>query len=210
MKPTQLCVALLLTVFLSACNRPRPTGIEFEKIDAAAGPDQHLVTGDEPIIVAVKNSTFALTPKAKYRLSGTVVSRESYSDGWDSILSPVDLAIAWGKLADPQFEKHVSFSQSGRWYYYKAHAGSPVDNRYIGTHSGNNHIIPANQNVSKAVKWVRRKDKIILEGFLVDVKGTYKGGTVMWNTSLSRTDTGNGSCELFYVTKTRIDTKVYE
>ena len=41
-------------------------------------------------------------------------------------------------------------------------------------------------------------------------KGTYKGRTVLWNTGLSRIDTGNGSYEPSYVSKVRIDTKVYE
>ena len=45
---------------------------------------------------------------------------------------------------------------------------------------------------------------------VVNIKGTYKGQPVVWNTSLSRTDTGTASCELVYVSKVRIDTKIYE
>ena len=71
-------------------------------------------------------------------------------------------------------------------------------------------MIPANENVRRAVKMIKEKDEVFLEGFLVSLKGTYKGETVTWNSSLSRTDTGDGSCELFYVSKVRIDTMVYE
>jgi hypothetical protein len=78
------------------------------------------------------------------------------------------------------------------------------------SHSANNHIIPANENIHEAVKTIWKKDIVVLEGVLVNIKGTYKGQPVTWNTSLSRKDTGNGSCELFYVSKVRIDTKVYE
>lgn len=206
-----LCSAFLLWIgCLSGCDRPRPIGSEWERIDPSGDPEQHLVRSGEPIIITLKQGIFTLRPRATYRLSGTVVGTESYSKGWNSVLSPVDFAIAWGRLADPHVEQHISFSQSDRWYYYKAHSDSPVDCAYIGAHSGNHHIIPASQNVGRAVKSVRRKDKIVLQGVLVDVRGTYKGSLVMWNTSLSRTDTGAGSCELFYVTKARIESKVYE
>ena len=57
---------------------------------------------------------------------------------------------------------------------------------------------------------VKTKEKVNLEGFLVQLTGTYHGSTVNWNTSLSRTDTGNGSCELFFVSKARIESRIYE
>lgn len=44
----------------------------------------------------------------------------------------------------------------------------------------------------------------------VNFTGTPEGQTVTWNTSLSGMDTSNGSCELFYVSYVRIETKVYE
>ena len=42
------------------------------------------------------------------------------------------------------------------------------------------------------------------------MSGTYDGKTVWWNTSLSRTDSGDGSCELIYLTKARIGNRIYE
>jgi len=93
---------------------------------------------------------------------------------------------------------------------YKWREGSPVDHSYIISHSSNNHVIPVNENIYQAIKTIREKDRVVLKGWLVNLKGTYKGQTVTWNTSLSRTDTGNGSCELFYVSEVRIETKVYE
>jgi hypothetical protein len=55
----------------------------------------------------------------------------------------------------------------------------------------------------------KKNDKIVLEGFLVNVSGKYKGGNVSWRSSHSRTDTGNGSCEIMYVTGVKLDTNVY-
>jgi hypothetical protein len=151
-----------------------------------------------------------MIPLAEYKISGVVVGTETYSSDWDGQISPVDLAIVWGKLTEPENGKSITYSQGNRWYHYKRKEGSPVDNSYIISHSSNNHIIPADENICRAVKTIRRKDRVVLKGFLVNLRGTAKGRTVSWNTSLSRTDTGNGSCELFYVSYVRIETRVYE
>jgi nitrogenase subunit NifH len=54
------------------------------------------------------------------------------------------------------------------------------------SHSGNHLTIPANENIHEAIKTIGEKDKVVLEGVLVNIKGTYKGESVIWNTSLSR------------------------
>jgi len=208
------CSSLILVIafvfFLSGCDRPTPTGIEFDKIDTSQDPIQKPCTPDEPIIKEFKSCRFTMIPLAEYKISGVVVSTETYSSDWDGQSSPVDLAIVWGKLTEPENGKYITYSQGSRWYHYKWKEGSPVDNSYVISHSSNNHIIPANENICRAVKTIRRKDRVVLKGFLVNLRGTAKGRTVSWNTSLSRTDTGNSSCELFYVSYVRIETKVYE
>ena len=41
-----------------------------------------------------------------------------------------------------------------------------------------------------------------MEGYLVYIEAaTPKGKTFTWNSSLSREDSGDGACEIFYVTK---------
>ena len=201
---------MLLLLFLSGWDRPKLTGVKFEEIDTSKDPLQTPCVSLDPIIKEFKNGQFTITPVAEYKLSGMVVSKKSYSDDWDGKISPMDLAIVWGKLAEPEYGRYITFSQGSRWYHYKWKEGSSIEGSYVITHSGNHHIIPATENIRRAIKTVKNKDKVILEGLLVNIKGTYQGRTVFWNTSLSRNDTGNGSCELFYVLKVRIGTKVYE
>ena len=203
-------VVVLSLCILSGCNRPKMTGVETDEIDTSQDPIQSPFKADEPIVREVKNGHFTIIPVAEYKISGVVVGKGTYSSDWDGEISPVDLAIAWGKLAEPGAKRYVTYTQGYRWYFYQYKPGSPFDNSYIISHSSNNHIIPANENIRRAVKAVKKKNKVVLEGFLVNLKGTYKEHPIVWNTSLSRTDTGNGSCELFYVSKVRIETKVYE
>jgi len=202
--------AISLLMVFSGCDRPRLTTLDFDKIDISQDPVQSPCISEEPILQNMKNGSFSLTRMANYKVSGLVISKEYYSDGWDSMISPVDLLILWGKLVEPEYARPITFTHGGRWYHYRWKEGSPVDPGYIITHSSNNHVIPASKNIYRAIKQIKKKDQIIVEGCLVNVKGTFKGRPVSWNTSLSRTDTGNGSCEIFYVSKVRIDTKVYE
>jgi hypothetical protein len=196
--------------FLFGCDRPKMTGLATDEIDTSRDPIQTSHKSDEPIIKEIKNGHFTITPVAEYRISGMVVGKETYSSGWDGEISPVDLAIVWGKLVEPEYDRYITYIQRSRWYFYQYKSGTPFDNSLVISHSANNHIIPASENIRKAVKRIKEKDKVVLEGFLVNIKGTYKGQPVTWNTSLSRTDTGSASCELFYVCKVRINTKVYE
>jgi len=179
-------------------------------MDTSQDPIQMPFKADEPMTVKVKNGYFMITPVAEYKISGVVVGKATYSSDWAGEISPVDLAIVWGKLADPGANRYITYTQGYRWYFYQCKSEGPFDHSYVISHSSNNHIIPANENIRRAVKTVKKKHQVVLEGFLVNLKGTYKEQPVTWNTSLSRTDIGNGSCELFYVSKVRIGTKVYE
>ena len=205
-----LLIILLLFLLISGCNSPHPTGVEFDEIDTSRDPVQTVSPSQDHILVEWKKGNLRITAVANYKIAALVVGTESYSYGWNAKLSPVDLALAWGKLADPQFRKHVSYSVSNRWVSFKPNKGCPFDAAYVISHASNNHIIPSTMNIWYAVKTIAEKKKVALEGFLVNVSGTYEGRPVWWNTSLSRTDSGNGSCELFYVTKVRIENKVYE
>lgn len=210
-RPFSWVILIILSLcFLSGCNRPKITGLDTDEIDTSRDPIQISYKSDEPIIREIKNGHFTITPVAEYKISGMVVGKETYSSNWVGEISPIDLTIVWGKLAEPEYDRYITYRQSNRWYFYQYKPGSPLGNSFVISHSANNHIIPANENIHAAVKTVEEKDKVVLEGFLVNIKGTYKGQPVTWNTSLSRKDTGNVSCELFYVFKVRIDTKIYE
>jgi hypothetical protein len=205
-----LGASVFFLLCLSGCEKPHLSGIETEEIDMYRDPLQTPHPSGEPIIKEIKNGHLSLTPVAGYRVSGVMVGKKAYDSGWESQISPLDLAIVWGKLVEPAYDKYIEYWQNNRWYFFRYKEASPFDHSYVVTHSGNHHAIPANYNVRKALESVRKNDKVTLEGYLVNVKGTYRGKAVFWNTSLSRNDTGNGSCELLYVFKVRIDTRVYE
>jgi len=145
---------------------------------------------------------FVLTPRAEFRLRARVLSRENYSLGDEADLSPVDLALGWGVMSDQAVLDRIAIRQGGRWYYTRYDHPAPISDRQIINHSGNMHMIPANDWVEDKLDDVRTGDLIQARGFLVDVD---RDDGFYWRTSRSRADTGGGSCEIFYLEQLHIE-----
>lgn len=210
----RLVIVCLFVAFMSAaagCGSayPATTGVAFEAIDVLRDPVQIPAAGIQPITRETTNGRFVLTPVAEYRISAVVVSRREYRSGWNAELSPVDLALAWGELTEPGNLRSVRFRQSNRWYFYRYQSGT-FGGSFVALHSSNHHIIPTGENVARAVKSLRKGDSVTLEGYLVNVDGRYRNGTVWWRSSLSRADTGDGACELMLVKRVQLGQYLYE
>ncbi len=208
----QLLIVLVgvVILILQGCGQsPVASGHETDAIDIFEEPFQENTGDAEPFQIQTSEGTFTVTPVAYYEIAALVVGKESYSRGWQGELAPVDLALIWGDLAKWEVRKHLTFKQRSRWYFYRYGPGFPYDNNFISRRSANNHIIPATDNIRRALKSIKEEDRILIEGYLVRLKGQSDGREYWWNSSTSRTDTGNGSCELIYAQKLRINDKLY-
>ena len=191
----------LLSVMITAPQKtavsatPVPT---FKPIQTSIDPVQTAVTS-KPITWQRKKYTWQLTPRAQIQITGRVLSRQTYSRDWQSEISPLDLAIGWGELYDTEVDKWVQWRQSGRWYYYRWPDEAPYDEKYLRTHSSNIHIVPATDNLSALLLKIDQNDRIVMEGKLVDIEATSETNIWWSKTSLTRTDSGNGACEILLV-----------
>lgn len=184
---------LLVALFaLTACSGQgeveQPPGIL-----AAQEPRQTRVTDSASFQVG----DFRLEPQADFSLTARVLSQTIYRFDRESALSPVDLLLGWGHMSDSTVVGQLRFSQSGRWGYWRwSGSAPPIPSREIETSAANMHIIPAEP-------WVEHQLRELMPGQLVRLDGQLVNATApdgfRWNSSLSRTDTGGGSCELFYV-----------
>ncbi len=136
------------------------TGVEPDEIDISQDPIQMPFKADEPMTLKVKKGNFMITPVAEYKISGVVVGKATYSSDWAGEISPADLTIVWGKLAEPGSNRYITYTQGYRWYFYQCKSGSPFDHYYVISHSSNNHIIPANENIRRAVKTVKKSIRL--------------------------------------------------
>jgi hypothetical protein len=174
---------------------PVPT---IEPMKTTTDPVQTAVTG-KTISWQRKNYQWELTPRARFQVVGRVLSRQTYTRDWQSEIAPLDLAIGWGELNDTRVDSYVDWSQSGRWYYFRWDQDGPYDRTYLNTHSSNIHIIPATESLETVLLKIRKDDRILLEGQLVDVEATNAKKRWQNQTSLTRADSGNGACEILLV-----------
>lgn len=159
--------------------------------------------GDK-ITVEKQGWRFVLTPVEGYEVSGGVVGKKSYRWGDPGhLVSPMDVAIAWGDLISPEYKEDIEYSMGEREYfftYYPREAAQKLTAEYITTHSSNNHIVPANEEILEIVKDLEIGDMVTLSGRLVDVNGrNAEGEKFEVKTSRSRSDSGPGSCEVIFL-----------
>lgn len=180
-----------------------------DAIDPSGAPVQEDLPPVPKTSVEVEGADdeYRITAKARYRVAARVLSTERYSRGWESDLSPVDFALGWGTMADPAVDRHISWSQSNRWYFYRWQGGSPYKEKDIVPFSANTHIIPATVNLRRAVLRVDSGDVVLLEGYLVHIEAS---GGRYWSSSTSRDDTGKRSCEVMVVERLVVDGMGYE
>lgn len=164
--------------------------------DVIGDPVQIMLSQPERIDFAGTDGTVALFCLASYDMTAAVKSVHRYTTDYAAKVSPMDLVLAWGSLNQAEVDTRISYRQSGRWYYYQYQADCPVDGAYIQAHSANVHLIPADENVRRQLDSLRKNDTIHLTGFLVAVQ--FETGE--WRSSLSRDDSGDGACEIIYVT----------
>lgn len=184
--------AAMLYWFLDPAIRHPPGALVPE------APRQSLTAG----ITLLDTPAYRVTALASFSARGLVLRRKRY--WWDrgSKLSPVDFVLGWEAMSDQSVVDKLSITQGRRWYQWRPRGGRlPLPAADIIAHSANMHLIPADAEVRSRLLGVRRGSVVSLTGYLVLVEG--KDGS-RWRSSLSRTDTGSGACELVWVERVSV------
>lgn len=141
-------------------------------------------------------SGYHLTAVADYTITARVLSTRRYGSERGGSLVPVDVAVGWGRMSDGAVLSRLRISQSFRFFFYEWEGAPPIPQREIEAHAANMHLIAGNSAVAHAVARLHAGEVVTFRGQLINARGP--NGEI-WNTSLSRTDTGPGACELFRV-----------
>lgn len=138
---------------------------------------------------------YQITPLATFNVKARVLASKNYHFGREAELSPVDLALGWGRMSDETVLNQIDINQSNRFYFWRVDA-FPIPREEIESHSANMHMIPADSHVEKILKAVRAGQVVQLNGYLIEAKAA---DGWHWKSSLTRSDTGNGACEVVLV-----------
>jgi hypothetical protein len=197
-------LALLAVVAIGyfALSRPHATG-PGDPVDWSGDPIQ-ASTDRPPFEIETRKGKVTLDPRASFDVSAVVTGDEHYRFDDGAFLVPVDLVMTWGKLPQEPYKSKVSYGQITRYYFWRTKAG--LDLHYIKSHSANMHMIPADDNVRRALLSVGSGDSVRVRGLLVNAR---REDGFYWKTSLTREDDGPGACELVWVEEIEIGRKVY-
>jgi len=185
---TLLAVALAFVVYF-LLHRPisYPAGVLIE-----SEPAQIEIAGTE----LVEFGEYKLKLLARFSVDARILHQKVYRYDRESKLAPVDLALGWREMSDQAVLDRLTISQSTRFYWYQYQMPPPIPREQIVSRSTNVHVIPASPAVASFCKSLRAGELVHLEGKLVEATGPEINS---WRSSLSRTDSGNGACELMLV-----------
>lgn len=172
-------------------------------------PPDGLIAPGEPLQTEVetpspvRHGRWTLTQRARYDITARILGREDYRFDAIADLVPEDLALGWGPMSDNRVLAAFDISQSARFYTWRPRSVLPIAREDVITHSANTHVVPADPRIRAELARLRVGQVVRLTGMLVDA--TRDDGATM-HTSLTRTDSGAGACEMMLVEQ--VDTEV--
>lgn len=160
-----------------------------------------------PIMTSYDGTNFRLHPKAKYTLEGLIVSQHRSDSVWDHVhtlwgdlLNSRDLCTVWGQTLASGIFRDVDF-WSGQWTCYYRYWDEITAGGFKPHEVSNTHVLASDPVIRKAIDELEIGDEYRMRGLLVDyeIVGDAKRAGFRRNTSLIRTDTDNGACEILLV-----------
>lgn len=166
-----------------------------------------VLTPDEPLQQSAqgkkpwKKNGYLIRPLASFSIRARVLLTDHYSWDRESELSPVDLTLGWGPLSDSKILSTLKLSHGIRHYRWSSQ-NLVLPYEEINAHMANMHIIPSDQYTENRLKKVIPGDIVSIEGYLIEA-ATPDGWS--WKSSLTRTDAGQGACEVIWADKLTIE-----
>ena len=139
---------------------------------------------------------------ADYQISGLIVSKLNTDswfakhEDWNEFFNVMDVCMVWGSNARAGAYEKMSF-KSGQWTcWFQTNDANAAKPEYFQAIS-NTHIVTDDAALAKRLRQLRIGDEVTLHGRLVNYS---HDGLPARKSSLVRNDTGNGACEILYVT----------
>jgi hypothetical protein len=162
----------------------------------------------KPINLNLGGYEYKITPLFSYELWGLVVTQYDSSSYFDirheqDPGNTKDICVVWGDNVKNGSYKKVKFKSGEFTCYYEW--GSDLKESFSFFHTSNNHLIPANDEVEKVIKSTQIGDQIHFKGYIATYE-VYKDDKLIMSrdTSTTREDVGNDSCEVVYVTDYKV------
>jgi hypothetical protein len=207
-----LLLVFLIILVISYFLKNNYRTVDNIRPEVLQAPSQNITDNNEPIKFSKDGFAYSLTPIAEYQIQALVVHRMDYRlfsiYNSDSVF-PVDLCLIWGdNLENKSYQnKYLSFSQDSRFCFYKWRGETSINPDLIS----NNHLIANDSKILSVVNKIKAGDQVSISGYLVNVEANkvgkvsdYDPNSFSLKSSLTRTDSGAGACEIIYINNIEI------
>lgn len=186
-----LIALVALSIYSFKKSRELPFYEKF--VDVAQSDPVQEPTQQPTFSAEVDGHSYTITPLRTYRIAGMVVScgfskalSEYYKDG----LNIMDAGLVWGSNLDPEIYRNIKFHTNGVRLFYHTKDREAYE-RFDESRVSNNHLLCIDPDLKKRIKALKRGDVVSIKGLLVSYLGR--------KSSLTRTDQGDGACEVVWV-----------
>ncbi|MBU0506412.1 MAG: hypothetical protein ABII18_09060 [bacterium] len=197
-----ICLLLYGYSYFKTEQLPSPKEIDAQLLEQ---PTQ-TQTDRQPFTMLFGDKEYVITPLYDYELTGLVVSYSDLDKMWFNIYydrdpyNRKDVCVIFGSNLARNYYQKVDY-HSGSWTCYYSYEFKDVP-YFNHEELSNNHLITANEEISHQLNEVRSGDQIKVKGYLVNY--SINGEQGARTTSTTRTDKGQGACEVIYVEELEI------
>ena len=212
-----LSVAILLLVIYTikyVYNAPVASHAKSETINLLKEPTQIPVDPDDFLY---KENKFMGSLINHYKINAKVLVvtvNDKYSDGHKS---PIDIGLIWGEVANSDYNQYMGYRHIPKYSFIETAQTLIIDWKgdlpngwttdYVMEHITNNHIFLANENIYKALARLKKKQKVILEGYVLSPNADTIAEI---ESHIGHYNPDDYPCKNFYVKKVQVGDKVYQ
>jgi len=147
-------------------------------------------------------SSYSIFPRADYEIWGMVVTQNDITSianiyHTSSSVDFKDLCVIWGRNLTDEIYKEVTFWSDPFTCWYRPQT-QRASRAFSGDYLSNNHLLSRSKSVRDKVNSINIGDQIYARGYLIDYCPAGRPD-YMRKTSLVRTDTGPGACEVMMI-----------
>lgn len=198
-----MCLVLTCGIYIFTLFNVKKSYETVPNLLAISEPLQYEYTDE--IKTTVDDYEVIFKVKAAYSISGKVVEKYYYPPfRIANKLARFDIGMIWGPLLSEDLEDQMTFKNTGNRFLRYTYKNSLVQKlggkENVVNNISNNHVVHSNDHILKLIRNIKEGDFIRIEGFLVDIHYSNETLKGHWPTSLTRTDHGDGACEVIYVT----------
>lgn len=193
-----LCFAFYGLAVFRVSELPLSSEIE-SRLDT--DPIQKMLQTHDPYTLEYRGASYLIDPVANYEISGMIVSHndiQAFDDIYhtsDSV-DIRDLCLIWGENIENN--NHLSFNfKNEPWSCHISQKSSDSPGEFSIENLSNNHLLVSSEKLREQIYSLHPGDQIKLTGQLINYG--YPGEAPFRKTSLTRTDEGNGACEVMFV-----------